>query len=195
MWVEVHDIDEQEAFLILVELSNKNLISSIKDSRVGELCSSYSEAFVIQHNVLRDLALHLNHQGEIYERERLVMPKREAELPREWERYSDRPFNARIVSIHTAATEDFSGDGAVSGGVAGRSPPHGGGIMVGLLGPEEAGEDAAFLGEAAVAGSDGGKVLGDVAGVGEGDPNSHRRRRARDGRLGSQEFREIQGKF
>ncbi|OWM80763.1 probable disease resistance protein At4g33300 [Punica granatum] len=107
MWVEVHDINEQDAFLILVELSNKNLVSLIKNSRVGEIYSSYYEVFVIQHDVLRDLALHLSNQGEIYERERLVMPKREAELPREWERYSDRPFNARIVSIHTGEMSEM----------------------------------------------------------------------------------------
>jgi hypothetical protein len=29
------------------------------------------------------------------------MPRREAQLPKEWERNADRPFNAQIVSIHT----------------------------------------------------------------------------------------------
>ncbi|KAL6185766.1 hypothetical protein ACLB2K_041893 [Fragaria x ananassa] len=29
------------------------------------------------------------------------MPRREIELPREWDRHSDEPFQARIVSIHT----------------------------------------------------------------------------------------------
>lgn len=33
MWVEIHDIDEEEAFAILVELSNKNLVTLVKDAR------------------------------------------------------------------------------------------------------------------------------------------------------------------
>lgn len=37
MWVELHDIEEDEAFAILVELSYKNLLTLVKDSR---LCSS-----------------------------------------------------------------------------------------------------------------------------------------------------------
>lgn len=33
MWVELHDIDEEEAFHILVELSDKNLLNLVKDTR------------------------------------------------------------------------------------------------------------------------------------------------------------------
>ena len=33
MWVELHDIDEEEAFAILVELANKNLLTLVKDAR------------------------------------------------------------------------------------------------------------------------------------------------------------------
>lgn len=33
MWVEIHDIDEEEAFAILVELSDKNLLTLVKDPR------------------------------------------------------------------------------------------------------------------------------------------------------------------
>lgn len=33
MWVEVHDVDEEEAFAILVELSDKSLLTLVKDSR------------------------------------------------------------------------------------------------------------------------------------------------------------------
>jgi hypothetical protein len=33
MWVEIHDIDPEEAFAILVELSDKNLLTLVKDAR------------------------------------------------------------------------------------------------------------------------------------------------------------------
>ncbi|KAG5543371.1 hypothetical protein RHGRI_016187 [Rhododendron griersonianum] len=34
IWVELHDIDEQEAFAILIELSDKNLLTLVKDKRL-----------------------------------------------------------------------------------------------------------------------------------------------------------------
>ena len=33
MWVELHDIEEEEAFAILKELTDKNLITLVKDAR------------------------------------------------------------------------------------------------------------------------------------------------------------------
>ncbi|KAI6688958.1 hypothetical protein NL676_025786 [Syzygium grande] len=107
MWVEIHDIDDEEAFAILVELSNKNLITMVKDDRAGEIYSSYFEVSVTQHDVLRDLALHLNNQEEVNKCRRLLMPRRENELPREWERNSDRPFDAQIVSVHTGEMNEM----------------------------------------------------------------------------------------
>lgn len=39
MWVEIRDIDEEEAFAILVELSNKNLVTLVNDARyLVQLC-------------------------------------------------------------------------------------------------------------------------------------------------------------
>ncbi|KAF8024262.1 hypothetical protein BT93_F1454 [Corymbia citriodora subsp. variegata] len=107
MWVEIHDIDDEEAFAILVELSNKNLITLVKDVRAGEIYSSYFEVSVTQHDVLRDLSLHLNNEEEVNKRKRLLMPRREDELPREWERNSDIPFNAQIVSVHTGGMDEM----------------------------------------------------------------------------------------
>ncbi|KAM7279826.1 hypothetical protein ACFE04_006960 [Oxalis oulophora] len=100
MWAEIHDLDEEEAFSILMDLSDKNLLTLVKDARVGEMYSSFYDISITQHDVLRDLAIYLSNRGEINERKRLLMPKRETELPREWERNSDKPFNAQIVSIN-----------------------------------------------------------------------------------------------
>ncbi|TQE05182.1 hypothetical protein C1H46_009161 [Malus baccata] len=95
MWVEIHGIDEEEAFAILVEHSNKNLLTLVKDASCYDIS-------VTQHDVPRDLALHLSNDGSVNKRSRLLMPRRETELPREWERDSDQPFQAMIVSVHTA---------------------------------------------------------------------------------------------
>ncbi|VVB05429.1 unnamed protein product [Arabis nemorensis] len=101
MWVEMHDLEEETAFALLVDLSNKNLLTLVKDPRLGAQYTSYYDIFVTQHDVLRDLALHLSNRGKVNRRERLFMPKRETVLPREWERNNDEPYNARVVSIHT----------------------------------------------------------------------------------------------
>lgn len=69
--------------------------------RVGDLYSSYYDISVSQHDVLRDLAIHMSGLEDINQRRRLLMPKRERELPKEWERKADQPFNARVISVHT----------------------------------------------------------------------------------------------
>ncbi|XP_061355936.1 probable disease resistance protein At4g33300 [Gastrolobium bilobum] len=106
MWVEIHDIDEAEAFAIVVELSNKNLLTLVKEARAGGMYSSCFEISVTQHDVLRDLALNLSNRASINERRRLVMPKRQNGLPKEWFRYKHTPFEAQIVSIHTGEKKE-----------------------------------------------------------------------------------------
>lgn len=101
MWVEMYDLEDATAFAVLVDLSNRNLLTIVKDPRFGAMYTSYYDIFVTQHDVLRDLALHLSNRGRVNKRERLLMPRRESVVPREWERSNDEPYNARIVSIHT----------------------------------------------------------------------------------------------
>ncbi|XP_052487296.1 probable disease resistance protein At4g33300 [Gossypium raimondii] len=107
IWVESHGIDEEDTFAILVELSDKNLLTLVKDARSGDAYSSYHEIYVTQHDVLRDLALHLSNHPDVNERKRLLMPRRDTELPRDWGRNTDRPFNAQIVSVHTGEMREM----------------------------------------------------------------------------------------
>ncbi|XP_020238244.1 probable disease resistance protein At4g33300 [Cajanus cajan] len=106
MWVEIHDIPETEAYAIVVELSNKNLLTLMKEARAGGMYSSCFEISVTQHDVLRDLALNLSNRASTNERRRLVMPKRENGIPREWLRFKHRPLEAQIVSIHTGEMKE-----------------------------------------------------------------------------------------
>ncbi|TKY57772.1 disease resistance protein [Spatholobus suberectus] len=107
MWVEIHDIPETEAYAIVVELSNKNLLTLMKEAHAGGMYSSCFEISVTQHDVLRDMALNLSNRASINERRRLVMPKRENGMPKEWLRYKHRPFEAQIVSIHTGEMKEL----------------------------------------------------------------------------------------
>ena len=54
--------------------------------------------------MLRDLALHLSNNGNVNEQKRLIMPRSDSGVPKDWERNSDKPFNAQIVSMHTGKT-------------------------------------------------------------------------------------------
>ncbi|KAM2925078.1 hypothetical protein FF1_042635 [Malus domestica] len=73
----------------------------------GDIYSSCYDISVTQHDVPRDLALHLSNDGSVNKCSRLLMPRRETELPREWERDSDQPFQAMIVSVHTGEMKEM----------------------------------------------------------------------------------------
>ncbi|KAL1222191.1 Disease resistance protein ADR1 [Cardamine amara subsp. amara] len=107
MWSERHDIDEETAFSFVLRLSDKNLLTLVKNPRFGDLHTGYYDVFVTQHDVLRDLAIYMTNCVEVNRRERLLMPKRELKLPREWERNKDEPFDAKIVSIHTGEMNEM----------------------------------------------------------------------------------------
>ncbi|KAI7727931.1 hypothetical protein M8C21_026222 [Ambrosia artemisiifolia] len=107
VWTELHDIDEEEGYAILDELSSKNLLTLVKDSRAGDKYSSYYEISVCQHDVLRDLAIYMSSLERVNHRKRLVMARRENGVPKEWERDVDQPFLARIVSVHTGEMREM----------------------------------------------------------------------------------------
>lgn len=107
IWTELHDIDEAEAFAIIVELSSKNLLTLVTDSRDGDTYSSKCEILVSQHDVLRDLAIHMSSFESVNQRRVLVMPRREDGVPKEWERNIDQPFHAQIVSVHTGEMREM----------------------------------------------------------------------------------------
>ncbi|PSR99733.1 Disease resistance protein [Actinidia chinensis var. chinensis] len=107
IWVDLHDIEEEDAFAILVELAEKNLLTPVKDARYGDIYSSYYDISVYQHDVLRDLAIYLSNRENVNQRRRLLMPRRETGIPKEWERNIDKPFNAQIVSVHTGEMREM----------------------------------------------------------------------------------------
>ncbi|GFP92710.1 probable disease resistance protein at4g33300 [Phtheirospermum japonicum] len=93
---------ERECFLDLGAFpEDKRIPLDILINIAGDKYSSYYEISVYQHDVLRDLAIHLSNAGGVNQRRRLLMPRREGGLPKEWERNMDEPFNAQVISIHT----------------------------------------------------------------------------------------------
>ncbi|GLJ19861.1 hypothetical protein SUGI_0359960 [Cryptomeria japonica] len=103
IWVYVRKMEWQDAYIMLLELARKNLLNLNQRSRTTISYGCASEMFFWQHDVMRDLALYLGCQDDIFYRKRLLMPRKEDNLPGEWELCKDRPFNAQIVSIHTGS--------------------------------------------------------------------------------------------
>lgn len=67
----------------------------------GDVDGYFNELFVTQHDLLRDLAIYKSQESNLIQNKRLVMDRREDDLPKIWEEHKDQVFEAQIVSIHT----------------------------------------------------------------------------------------------
>jgi len=107
IWVYVRKMEWHDAFVILLELARRNLLNLTSNLRSRAInYGSASELYFSQHDVMRDLALHLASRDRIVQRKRLFMPKKEDSLPGKWEVLKDQAFDAQVVSIHTGAMEE-----------------------------------------------------------------------------------------
>ena len=61
----------------------------------------YSEHFVTQHDMLRELAIHQSRQDPETQRKRLILELNEKNLRDRWKEPNERTFHARLVSITT----------------------------------------------------------------------------------------------
>ncbi|GLJ19833.1 hypothetical protein SUGI_0359460 [Cryptomeria japonica] len=104
IWVYFRNLEWQDAFVILLELASRNLLNLTSNSGSGAAIShgSVSELYFYQHDVMRDLALYLGYHGDLVHRKRLLMPRKELNLPGSWA-FCDTQFDAQIVSVHTGS--------------------------------------------------------------------------------------------
>ncbi|GMY10724.1 probable disease resistance protein At5g66900 [Fagus crenata] len=72
----------------------------------SEVDNYYNEDFVTQHDLLRDLAIHLSSQEPIGQRQRLFVDINGNNLPEWWTKQKQQLINARLLSIST--DESFS---------------------------------------------------------------------------------------
>ncbi|CAI9771606.1 unnamed protein product [Fraxinus pennsylvanica] len=104
IWAELYNLDEGGMYTLvyLHELSNRNLVNLTLVRKDDQDAIDYCKGhFVMQHDLLRELAIHQSGQGSIERRERLVVEINGNAFP-EW--LTDRkqqPINARILSIYT----------------------------------------------------------------------------------------------
>ncbi|KAJ6916186.1 hypothetical protein NC652_018777 [Populus alba x Populus x berolinensis] len=107
MWAELYNLDEDNAIANLHELSDRNLIEVVvtrKDANEDD--GSYNEHFVMQHDLLRELAIRGSNSGSIEHRKRVLLEIIENKIP-EWLMEQDQlSIRAKLLSIST--DEKFS---------------------------------------------------------------------------------------
>ncbi|XP_059075606.1 probable disease resistance protein At4g33300 [Cryptomeria japonica] len=108
IWVYVRKLEKHNAFAILSELANKNLLKFTSKSR-GSKPISYenaSELYISQHNVMRDLVSYLAHKDNTIHSKRLVITRMECGLLSEGELINDSALDTQILSVLTEPMEE-----------------------------------------------------------------------------------------
>ncbi|KAG6729341.1 hypothetical protein I3842_01G023500 [Carya illinoinensis] len=106
MWIELYELDEDgiHAIANLYEISARNLASLfVKRKDASDFANYYSEDYVTQHDLLRELAIHQSSQGPIEQRKRLFINIGENNLPKWWMDQKQQSLSANLLSISTDA--------------------------------------------------------------------------------------------
>ncbi|KAL5557108.1 hypothetical protein UlMin_039344 [Ulmus minor] len=108
IWTELHGIKQDDrAIAKLQKLTARNLTNLVvtrRDTDEGDCY--YSEHFVTQHDILRDLAIHQSNEDP--ERKRLFMDFNGDELQNGWNGQNGQPLNTRLLSISTGSSFPLS---------------------------------------------------------------------------------------
>ncbi|XP_059594418.1 probable disease resistance protein At5g66900 isoform X1 [Vitis vinifera] len=102
MWAELYNLDKDgiDAIANLHELSSRSLLNlAVTRNDASEIDGWYSDAIVMQHDDLRDLAIYQSKQELIKERKRLFVDF--SKLPEWWTEEEQPQSSARLVSIST----------------------------------------------------------------------------------------------
>ncbi|PWA58352.1 Disease resistance protein [Artemisia annua] len=108
MWAELYndgkDVDNASEYLL--KLSSRNLVNLVPIRKYAVELQGYENEhyYVTQHDVLRELAIHISSQEPISERKQLFMEIHGNEFPKWWTQKTEQPINARILSISTDET-------------------------------------------------------------------------------------------
>ncbi|KAM7507038.1 hypothetical protein LguiA_017491 [Lonicera macranthoides] len=104
MWVELYGQDEEgmDALENLLELSIRNLVNLLP-TRKGtiEVDGYCNEHYVMQHDLLRELAIYRSEQEPIELRKRLIMDISKNRYPQWLVEQQQQPKHARLLSIST----------------------------------------------------------------------------------------------
>ncbi|CAL9026832.1 unnamed protein product [Prunus brigantina] len=102
MWAELYGLDKDSWSIANIhELTNRNLANLVTRNGKTEIDGYYSEHFVTQHDMLRNLAIHQIGQDEIGKEKRLIIDICGDNLPNWWTEQKIKPKKTRLLSIST----------------------------------------------------------------------------------------------
>ncbi|KAL9464364.1 hypothetical protein AB3S75_002042 [Citrus x aurantiifolia] len=105
MWMELYEpVDELFAIANLHELSNLNLANCVVTRKYASDDSCYNDHFVMQHDLLRELAIYQSKLEPIKQRKRLIIDMSGNNFPEWWMDQKQHPLNASLLSISTDET-------------------------------------------------------------------------------------------
>ncbi|KAJ8764341.1 hypothetical protein K2173_006081 [Erythroxylum novogranatense] len=105
LWVGLHNLNDDDAIIYLDELAKRNLVDLItmrKDA--GEDDGCYNEHLVMQHDLLREIALLQSNSGSIEQRKRLFIEISGNDFPEWCMDQQQIDVNANLLSITTDDT-------------------------------------------------------------------------------------------
>ncbi|CAN6541787.1 unnamed protein product [Malus baccata var. baccata] len=104
MWAELYGLDEEILTIAnLHELTTRSLATLVVTRHEREADGYYSEHFVTQHNMLRELAIHQGSQDPIEHRKRLFINICGDKLPKWLTEQKYQAIKARLLSISTGS--------------------------------------------------------------------------------------------
>ncbi|KAG6729371.1 hypothetical protein I3842_01G025200 [Carya illinoinensis] len=107
MWEELYELDEVGTIANLLEISSQNLASLVVTRRdASEVGRYYAEDFVLQHDLLRELAIHQCRQEPIEKRKNLILDISGNNLPKWWTEQKQQHISSHLLSI--SSDENFS---------------------------------------------------------------------------------------
>ncbi|KAI7731000.1 hypothetical protein M8C21_031241 [Ambrosia artemisiifolia] len=107
LWVELYGLDKEGMYAIecLLELSSRNLLNlTVSSKDASELEGYCNEHYVTQHDLLRELAIHLSSQEPIPQRTRMLIEIHGNDIPTWWIEQTQQLMSARLLSITTDET-------------------------------------------------------------------------------------------
>ncbi|KAF5463857.1 hypothetical protein F2P56_013985 [Juglans regia] len=107
MWSELYELVEDGLHVIanLHEINTRNLADLVVTRQDASLVGSYcSEDFVLQHDLLRELAIHQCSLEPVEQRKRLIIDISGNNIPKWWMEQRLQPINAQLLSISTDET-------------------------------------------------------------------------------------------
>ncbi|KAJ9170743.1 hypothetical protein P3X46_018827 [Hevea brasiliensis] len=99
MWMEWHKLEEDDAIANLYELSERNLIDIVVTRK--DASEDYDSTIVLQHDLLRELAIIQSSSGSIEHRKRLFVDVSGNNFPEWWAQQRQLFIRANLLSICT----------------------------------------------------------------------------------------------